>query len=120
MVKVVFAVWNGQFLRKAIESLNLNAVVKDVQVLNLKNSCEELLKEKADLYVIYQMGRGEWEKELAEKAKIIAFKSSVDDKSVVKGEEYKELYMYLAYDGMENLKNFVLRCFEIASGEESS
>ncbi len=118
MVKVVFAVWNGQFLRKAIESLNLNAVVKDVQVLNLKNSCEELLKEKADLYVIYQMGRGEWEKELAEKAKIIAFKSSVDDKSVVKGKEYKELYMYLAYDGMENLKNFVLRCFEIASGEK--
>ena len=27
---------------------------------------------------------------------------------------YKELYLYLAYDGMDNLKNFVLRCVEIA------
>jgi len=59
---------------------------------------------------------GDWEEELAKKAKILAFKSSVDSESVIRPEEdlYKELYLYLAYDGMDNLKNFVLRCVEIA------
>ncbi len=123
MVKVIFVVWNSQFVGEAVRQLvgegkiNPSDVkVRDVQSINWKNDCEELLREGADLYVIYQMGKGDWEKELAKKARILAFKSGVDSLSVVKPEEdlYKELYLYLAYDGMENLKNFVLRCVELA------
>ncbi len=122
MVKVVFVVWNSQFMREAAKAAKLalnedaELVVRDIQSVNWKDDCSELLEENADLYVIYQMGKGEWEKEIAEKAKILAFKSSVDSRSVVRpdSELYMELYRYLAYDGMENLKNFVLRCLGIA------
>ncbi len=120
MVKVVFAVWNSQFMRDAAREalksvdVDVDVVVRDVQSINWKDDCRPLLDEKADLYVIYQMGRGEWEKILASKAKVLAFKSSIDSKSVVDGKEYEELYLYLAYDGLENLKNFVLRCVEVA------
>ncbi len=130
MSKIVFVVWNSQFMKKAAEeALNelehelkkqdLEIVIRDVQSVNWKNDCSDLLNEKADLYVIYQMGKGDWEKELAEKARVLAFKSSIDSFSIVKpnSELYRKLYMYLAYDGLENLKNFILSCISLLNIE---
>ncbi len=111
--------WNSQHIHQAVKDLTEEAIsfkidVLDVQTLNRTNELPDL--SKYDIVVINQMGRGDWEKEIVEKAKdkiFIAFNSSVDEHSNVSKKDYETLKRYLAYDGLENLKNFVKFCMRL-------
>ena len=110
MVSILIIAWNSQHFIEAIKDIDERVKVKVVSVQSVNRTNEFPDPSEYDVVVINQMGRGEWEEEVARRAKfLIAFKSSVDDLSSVSKDEYDLLNRYLAYDGLENLKNFVLR-----------
>ncbi len=110
MVSILILAWNSQHFIEATRGIDerVKVDVVSVQEVNRTNSFPD--PSKYDVAVINQMGRGDWEEEFAKRAKfLVAFKSSVDSLSSVSREEYEILSRYLAYDGLENLRNFVLR-----------
>ncbi len=113
MVSILLIAWNSQHFASAVEEIrreypNFRVVVRDVQSLNRTNALPDL--SEFDAIVINQMGRGKWEEEIVSRIGnrlFVAFGSSVDMHSNVPKEDYETLRLYLAYDGVENLKNFV-------------
>ncbi len=121
MASILILAWNSQHFHSAVEELrrkypNFKIKIRDVQSLNKTNRLPDL--SQYDAIIVNQMGRGDWEKEITKYIKdkiFIAFKSSVDEYSNIPKEDYETLNLYLAYDGIENLKNFVkfvLRYFD--------
>jgi len=116
MPSMLIIAWNSQHFHSAVEELkkdypDFRIEIRDVQSLNRTNQLPDV--SKYDVIVINQMGKGEWEKEIVEHAKgkiFVAFKSCVDQYSNVPKGDYEILKRYLAYDGVENLKNFVKFC----------
>ena len=110
---ILIIAWNSQHFYLAVEELqneypNFKIIVKDVQSLNQTNQLPDI--SQYDAIIINQMGRGDWEKEIIKLAKgkiFVAFQSSIDEHSNIPKEDYETLNLYLAYDGVENLKNFV-------------
>ncbi len=117
MAAILFIAWNYQHIRMAVEEVKKEFKVGfridiiDVQTLNRTNLLPDI--SPYDVIVVNQMGWGEWENELVSKAGdklLIAFKSGIDSHSNVSRKDYEILAKYLAYDGLENLKNFVKFC----------
>ncbi|RLG19200.1 hypothetical protein DRN63_00060 [Nanoarchaeota archaeon] len=111
---ILIIAWNSQHFHLAVHELqneypNFKITIKDVQSLNRTNQLPADIS-SYDAIIVNQMGTGEWEKEVIKlsKSKIfIAFQSSIDEHSNISKEDYGTLNLYLAYDGVENLKNFV-------------
>ncbi len=114
MRSMLIIAWNAQHFHQALREMddpNFRIDVIEVQKLNRTNELPDV--SKYDLIVINQMGRGDWEKEIIKKINgkiFVAFNSSVDDYSNVPKKDYETLKRYLAYDGLDNLKNFVKFC----------
>ncbi|AEA47649.1 cobaltochelatase subunit CobN [Archaeoglobus veneficus] len=121
MPAILFIVWNYQHIHMAVEEVKkecreagkFRIDVIDVQTLNRTNVLPDV--SVYDAIVVNQMGKGDWENELVSKAGdklIVAFKSGIDNYSNVSRKDYETLARYLAYDGLENLKNFVKFCMK--------
>lgn len=118
-MRLLIITWNDTSFLKALSQMsNELANVNKITVLNVhklnRGECPLPDLSAYDGLVLIQMGSGEWEEELKNNLKhlkfFLSFKSKLDAMSTIQPDEREFLWRYIAYDGLENLKNFIRHC----------